>query len=113
MLPEFSAIGRQQRLGDACQLSDELFGLRAKGELDSFLCAEEVCGDGEAAFLHLREKQRWPAAFDHAAVNLGDFQIGIDFTIDGNKIVFATEKVEEGTKVSVHLQRKQSGQTGV
>ena len=42
-------------------------------------------------------------AFDHATMNFGEFEIRIDFDIDGDKIVFATEKVEEGTKVSVHL----------
>ena len=36
-------------------------------------------------------------------MNLGDFEVGIDFTIDGNQVVFATEEVEEGTEVSVHV----------
>jgi len=46
-------------------------------------------------------------------MNFSNFELRIDFAIDGNQIVFVTEKVEEGTKVSVHLRRTQSWVTGV
>src|SRR5205823_5086374 len=47
MLPEFSAIGRQQRLGNTHQLSDELFGLRAKGESIRFFVPKRFVATGK------------------------------------------------------------------
>ena len=36
-------------------------------------------------------------------MDLGNLKIRIDFGIDGKKIVFVAEEVEEGAKVTMHL----------
>jgi hypothetical protein len=36
-------------------------------------------------------------------MNLSQFEVGIYFSFDGNKIVFAPQQVEEGAKVAMHL----------
>src|SRR6266487_1833921 len=96
MAPQFRRLRREDRFSDADQLFDELFRLCAEGEFNSFFGTEEI-GDGrKVASLHSREKQCGTAALDYATMNLGDFEIRIDFRFDGNQMIFATEKIEEG-----------------
>ena len=52
-------------------LADERLGLRAEGQLDAALGAEEVSDDGVAAALDVLEKERRAAALDDAAVYFG------------------------------------------
>src|ERR1051325_5860386 len=102
MPPKLPAIGWQQRLSNTHQFLDKLLRFRSKGKLDSFGRAEKVGYNGKLASLHALEKQRRSVLLDDAAMNLGHFQAGIDFSFDGNKIVFAAQEIEEGTKISVH-----------
>ena len=81
------------------QLSDKFFRSGSERQFNATLRAEKISDDGKATSLHSREKQCGSAALDHAAMNLGNFEIWIDFSFDGNEIVFATQEVEEGAKV--------------
>src|SRR5581483_6220544 len=64
--------------------------------------SEKIGDDWESTSLHSIEQQRRPDTFNHQTMNLGDFEIWIDFNIDRNQIIFAAQEVEEGTKISVH-----------
>src|SRR5712692_3424327 len=82
---------------------DKLFRLGTKGEFDASLCAKEIGDDRKLAFLHSREQQRRPTALDHAPMNFGNFEVRIDFSFNGNEILFTAQEFEEGTEISVHL----------
>ena len=56
----------------------------------------------EATSLHLLEQKRRAAALDYAPMDLGDFEVRIDFGVDCDEIVFATQEIEERAKVRVH-----------
>ena len=53
-------------------------------------------------FLHSSEQDCGSAPFDHPAMNFGELQIRIHFGVDTDKIFFATQEIEEGTKIWVH-----------
>jgi hypothetical protein len=71
----------------------EGFGLRAEGALDAPLRAEEICDYGVAAALDVLEKQRGASALDDAAMDFGEFEIGVNFRFDSGEVVFAFEEV--------------------
>jgi hypothetical protein len=56
--------------------------------------AEEVRDHGEAAALHAREEQRRAAAGVDTALDLGDFEMGVDFSVDANELLAALEIVD-------------------
>jgi len=85
-------------------LLDELFRLAAKGEIDSLRGSEQISNYWKAASLHSLEQQGRPALFDYASMNFSQLKVWIDFNFNGVEIVFAAQEVEEGAKVSVHLQ---------
>src|SRR2546430_2621698 len=102
MSPKFRPVRTQQRLSDAHQFLNERFRLRPKGEFDPFLCSKQIRDDWKATSLHLLEQQRRAAALDYAPMDLGDFEVRIDFGVDCDEIVFATQEIEERAKVRVH-----------
>src|SRR6266446_7645400 len=99
MFPEFGPVRRQQRLSDAHQFFNELLRLRTKSKFNSLLCAEQIRDDGKAASLHSLKNQRRAAPFDYAAMDLSNFEIGIDLSFDEGEIVFAAQETEEGPKI--------------
>src|SRR5438552_1972708 len=99
MFPKLGAIWRQQRFGDTHQFFNELLRLWAKGEFNSLRRTEQIRDDGKATSLHSLEEQRRARAFDYPAMNFRQFQVGIDFSVDGNEIFFASQEVEEGAKI--------------
>src|SRR5581483_5774951 len=50
-------------------------------KFDSLRSSEKIGDDWESTSLHSIEQQRRPATFNHPTMNLGDFEIWIDFHI--------------------------------
>ena len=67
--------------------------------------AEQVRHHREAAALHAREEQRGAAGGADAALNLGDFEPGIDFGLDANELLAALEIVDTFAKRAIAHER--------
>src|ERR1041385_3640134 len=102
MSPEFRPLWRQQGLSNLDDPFDELFRLRSECEIDSFGSPEEVGNDWEWTSLHSFEKERRAAFVDHAPMDLGQLEVGIDFSFNCGEIIFAPQEIEEGAKVTMH-----------
>src|SRR2546425_13072046 len=98
MFPEFRPVRRQQRLSDKHHFFDKGFRLRTKRKFNSLPSAKKISDDGKATSLHSCEQQRRATASDYAAVDLSNFEAGIDFGFDGGAVGFAAQEIEEGPK---------------
>ena len=99
MLPQPARRHRGQVLGDLYELLDELLGALPKGQVDPSGGAEEIGDAGKISPFDVGKKQSRAAGSDHAAVDLGDFQIGTDGSSDGDELPFAAKEIEELTQV--------------
>jgi hypothetical protein len=64
--------------------------------------AEKIRHNRVAATLNALEEQGGAALRDHPSMNFGQFQKGINFRFDSDKIVFASEEIKECAEVSMH-----------
>jgi hypothetical protein len=71
----------------------------AKRQFQSFIGAKEIGGDGKLGTFNPGEQQGRTTCRDNAPVNLGDFQIGIDFLIDNEQLIFFFEYVQVTAQV--------------
>ena len=55
----------------------------------------------EAAALHVGEEQRGAAGGIDAALDLGDFELGVDFGVDAHELFVALEIVDAFAKCSI------------
>src|SRR2546425_11826912 len=99
MFPEFRPVRRQQRLSDKHHFFDKGFRLRPKREFNSLPSAKKISHDWKAASLHSLEQKRRAASLDYSAMNLSNFEVGIDFGFDGGEIDFAAQEIEERAKI--------------
>jgi hypothetical protein len=95
MLPEHGRARRHQRFRDVHDLANERLWLRAKRQLDAAGRAEKICDDPVTAALHALEKQRRAATRDDAAMDFGQFKIGVNFRVDADEIILARQQVEK------------------
>ena len=105
MLPKLPRLWRQQGLSDVDQFLNQRCGLRTKGAFDPARCAEEIGYHRVFASLHFREEQGRSRLSDYTAMNLRDFEVRINFSVDGNEIVFAAKQVKEGAQIRMHQRR--------
>ena len=99
VLPQPTGRHRGQILGNLYELLDELLRAQPKGQVDPSGRAKEIGDTGEIGTLDVGKKQSRPAGSDHAAVDFGDLEIGIDGGFDGDEFPFAAKEIEELTQV--------------
>ena len=74
--------------------------------------AEQVRDQRKRRALDAREQERGPARRDHAAVDLGDFETGIDRGIDDHQVAVALEPTQEAAKVGMWRRHAYRGSAG-
>ena len=79
---------------------DERERTRAERELGAARGAEQVGDERKVRALHVREQQRRPAGGDHAAMDLGGFEIRIDRRADLDELAIAAELIEERSQIA-------------
>ena len=77
-------------------------GRVAERELGAARGAEQVGDERKVRALDVGEQQRRPAGGDHAAMNLGGFEIRIDRRGDLDEIAVAAQLIEERSQVGEH-----------
>ncbi|OPZ05245.1 MAG: hypothetical protein BWZ08_02539 [candidate division BRC1 bacterium ADurb.BinA292] len=98
--PELAGGRRDEFAGQAHGVFDEADGPRAEGQVDAAGRAEQIGDDGERAALDLSEEEGGSVGGDDAAVDFGQFLIGIDRGGDLDEFPLAAEQVDELTEVA-------------
>ena len=70
---------------------DKLLGAWAEGQIDAFFGAEKISRAGEVSVFDIGEKQGRAPEGDNSAVDLGEFEIGGDGSIDDDELIFAAQ----------------------
>lgn len=83
--------------GDALH---ERLGARAERELDAALRAEQVGDHGPRRVPDVLEEQRRAAGRDHAAVDLGDLQVGVDRRVDLHQLARGAQAREQHARLA-------------
>ena len=89
--PRAARASAARALGRRRELADELARAVAERELDALAGAEEVRDDRERRALHALEEQRGAVRGDHAAMDLGGLEVGIDLGLDRREIAAGLE----------------------
>ena len=95
--PDLGRRRRQQRLGQVHEPLDQPKRPLAEGELGAARRAEQVRDERKVRARDVAEDQRRPAGGDHAAMDLGGFEIRIDRRVDLDDVVVAA-KARRGTR---------------
>ena len=76
----------------------------AKGQLQAQVGAKEIGDHRKAGALDRGEQQGRPSLGDHPSMDLGDFKMGIDRSIDGEQLVVGAQQIKELAQIdkSVH-----------
>ena len=98
--PELARAGRDELLGQAGRLGDELGGQLPERELDPSRAAEEVRHQRERGARHAPEEERRAAGGDHPAVDLGHLEVRVDRRLDLDQLAGGAQPVDEGVQVS-------------
>ena len=98
--PKAPQPGWQQGLSQSGHLSDQLLGTPAKGQLDALRRAEQIGDHRKAASPDALEQQGGTALPNHSPMDLGGFQIGIHFDLDGRKLVLPPKKLQKLSEIS-------------
>ena len=57
---------------------------------------------GNARAAHVGEEQRRPAGGDHAAVDLGGFEMRVDRRLDRDEVAIGAQPIQEGAEIGEH-----------
>ena len=101
--PQLRRRRRQDRLGQVDDALDERERPRAERELGAPRGAEQVGDERKVRALHVGEQQRRPAGGDHAAMDLGGFEVRIDRRADLDEIPIAAELIEERSQIAENI----------
>ncbi len=100
--PQLACIRRHDGLRQFDQPANESHRVLAEGQGGAFLGAEQVRHERIPAALHVREEQRRATGGDHAAMDLGGFEMRVDRRGDGDQVGIGTQPIHEGSKVWEH-----------
>ena len=98
-LPELARRRRQQRLGQLDEPADQPQRPLAKRELGAASGAEQIGDEPEVGALDVGEEQRGTARRDHAPMNLGGFEMGIDLRFDRDEVIVTAKLVEKRAEI--------------
>ena len=79
---------------------NKLFWSIPKCKLNSANVAKQIRDNWERAAFHIFEEQNLSVVFDHSSVNLGEFEIRIDYSIDFLNFATGAQGIYEFTKIS-------------
>ena len=102
--PEPARRQRGELVRHLDQLSQKALRPRSERQVDPAGCPEQVGDRGEVGPFDALEQQRRSARGDDAAVDLGQFEIGVDRGFDPRQLPLFFKQLEEGSKV-VHERR--------
>ena len=98
-VPELARRRRQQRLGELDEPTNQPQRPIAKRQLGAASGAEQIGDEPEVRALDVGEQQRRTAGRDHAAMDLRDFEVGIDLRFDRDKVVVTAKLVEKRAEI--------------
>ena len=79
------------------------FRFWSKREIDTPVRAEHVRHDRITTAFDAIKKKRRATFADHATMNLGKFEVGINLGFDGDDFVFSCKSIEECAQARMHL----------
>src|SRR6478736_1577283 len=97
--PQLRRRGRQQRLDEADDATDQRERTGAEREFSAPRRAEQVCDEGESTAADVREEQRRPAGSNDAPVDLARFLARVDRRVSRDKVAIPPQSIEKRAEI--------------